>query len=428
MAENRYRGDAQAFAQIYNAVFAAAGAGGITYYIQRNGKQISFVTTAATTAADLVTLMVSTFSANASAIPEFTEMSVAADPTNAANMIVTGQTAGNPFTLTSSANITLTVVQAATGPEDLSNPSNWSLGAIPVNTNDITFPPDQIRKVRFGLTALAAVAAGVVKMPIGTYGLPDWNDLGYQEDRATTLQLLSATRIEIGSAVNSPDYVRMKVTQGNAVIKIMGGQVGGVSSLPAIILSSGNTATHKVECISGTIGLGFDADLFYCSTCTFGTRSVSGLAGSLDTSPTVYIGTGFVCSGRLAVYDGTIYSRAASIAADVYGGQLFSQTGNVTGIVVWSGSFRWDSNGSLGTAGSGTGGGGAGAVEARDSGIIDLSGTAVAYTLLADCVRATDGGKFVDPHKRAGATYTLVTDMTSLPLCVAGNTFNLAIT
>jgi len=268
MAQNRFRGDAPAVAQVNTVTPANVGIGN-TFSLTCNGKVITFTATAGTVAnvtAGLVALLAAT------TIAEFAEVE-AADITTA--LTLTARTPGKPFTITSAAaggtaTLITTATTASSGPEDISTLANWTTGALPVDATDSILFSGAVNAY-YGLAALAAIAPTSILFDetfSGNIGLPDWSDGGYYEYREKFLQTLATT------VTNQSQSGRIKIDQGGTASVTVNAFAAGSpldANQPAFTIK-GCGANSILNAMQGSVGFGLVAD-----TCTFATINIGSL-------------------------------------------------------------------------------------------------------------------------------------------------------
>lgn len=173
-----------------------------TYKITINGKVVSTLGTGGTvttTAAALVVLLL------ASTIPEFAEVTWS----NVAGAISgTADTAGKPFTFTTSVSGgagtfgSAADTTSSAGPSHWDTTSNWTLGTIPANGEDIAIENSDI-DILYGLaqSGVTLLSLTIADSYTGEIGLPRMNETGsieYAEYRDRFL-LIGATTVTIGA-------------------------------------------------------------------------------------------------------------------------------------------------------------------------------------------------------------------------------------
>lgn len=197
MATVRWVSKAQKTKQL-NTITPANVAIGNTFTVTINGKTVTY-TAAANTVADVTAGLTALLQACTE--PEFLEVTWA----NATTAITgTANTAGTPFTQTSSAaggtaTLTTVVTTANSSPNDLNNAINYSGGSLPVNGDDLIFDAgDASASVLWNLGSLSAVTLNSLTRRntfTGAIALPEFNTngSGYFEYRPTELNLPATT-------------------------------------------------------------------------------------------------------------------------------------------------------------------------------------------------------------------------------------------
>lgn len=213
MADTRWTGAAQDIAQVTTVQITAYDAA-TTYTLTINSKDISVV---GTTDADGTASALST-AWNASAIPEIAEITATVSTDT---VTLTGDTAGKPFTVTSSvAGGTGTIgspstTTAATGKNFADNGDNWTEGSAP-GAGDNVYIEDSDISILYGLTLSGTITSlNISSTFTGTIGLPKINADGtqYVEYRADYLSL-DATTINIGWG-DGQGSGRIKINNGS---------------------------------------------------------------------------------------------------------------------------------------------------------------------------------------------------------------------
>lgn len=399
MSTTRWRGDAPAVAQVDSLTPANVGVGDI-FTATINGKTVSVTATAATVA-NVTGLMVAAW--NASTIPEFAEVT-AADMTTYVKL--TGDTAGNPFTVTSSttdgnASNTQTFIRAAvtacSGPNWWSVAANWSGAAVPT-TEDVVI--DSGSDILYGLSNSGNTMASLTIMQsyTGAIGLPYINTDGtvdYIEYRTTYLTQ-EATTVSIGAGVGSGSG-RIKVDLGSVQTTINVFNSGNTidTGIGAIVLKG----THASNAFNITKG---DVDFapFAGETATLLTVNV-GYVNNQTGDSDVYFGSGVtltnatikVSGGRMETNSAT--SGTATIV--VSGGTVVLNSGGQLGLTVRGGEVQYNSTGTLG-----------GAPTVSNSGHLDFSRDLRTKTVTNPVEVYGPQAKVSDPHK---VVTTLVLDM-----------------
>lgn len=268
-----FTGNAQADKQV-NTITPASVTIGNIFTVTINGKAISFTATAATVAnvtAGLVNAIQS-----ATSYPEFGEVT-AAD--NTTNLTLTANTAGTPFTQTSSAatgagtpgcTLVTSTTTANSGPNVWNLADNWDTGVVPVTGDDVYI--DQLAiDILYGLdqSAVTLATLNIGAGYTGKIGLPQWNVRGYWEYRDTYLAI-GATALTIGDGPGSGSG-RIKIDTGSVqtAITVEQSAAGADTGIEAILWKG----THA----SNTLVI------------TKGEMACAGLAGEVATLSSVEI-------------------------------------------------------------------------------------------------------------------------------------------
>lgn len=358
----RWRGDAKKVAQVDKITPANVEIGDI-FTATINGKTVSFTATAATVGnvtAGFVTAW------NASTIQEFAEIT-ASDSTTFVTL--TADTAGKPFTVTSSATDggaanTQTFVRAAvttnSGPNDVSVGANWDQVVIPA-AGDTVIIDQGSSSLLYGLDQSAVALAAIHVLPgfAGTIGLPsvniDNNSATYFEYRPTYLQY-GATLVNIRGGGG-----RIKLDNGSvACTWNVDDKAQRVDDKIPQVLLKGTNAANILNISKGDVAVGWFAEASTLVTVTVGFQKnkesdsylwtglnvtltsvaftqTGGLVftnSALATAPVV------VVSGGVLTHDGT-GGIAASLK--VNGGTVvYNSTGTLGGAPVVSGTGHLD--------------------------------------------------------------------------------------
>lgn len=347
-----FRGDVQPVPQVDSVTVGGTYADGQQYVATTNTKTVSYTSVTGDTNITVAAALLAALG-QSTIPPEFGELTYAADATNNLKINVTGPTDGTPFTLTSAATGTGTLVRASvtspTGP-NWWVAANFDTGTIPVGADDVYLQGGT--SIKYGM-AQSAVTLNSLNIPasyVGTIGLPRINKNGYFEYRARYLAI-SATTANIGYD-QGPGSSQMRIDFGtNAVtlnIKKMAGSAE--AGLPALIVQ-GTHASNLVNHYKGTFGYGIEAG----TTGQFPTVNIGSagqasndanfLAGTLASSITTLTQTGGVAVVNCNVTTwtktngGTSTNQGAAtigtITQDGVGTHVFNSSGTIT-----TGKFR----------------------------------------------------------------------------------------
>jgi hypothetical protein len=231
MADNTWRGDAPAVAQVNTFAFAGTWETDDVVRVVIGGKTKDFTTGSATIATFLATLVTAWEALDSDEYPEFDEIT----PTRSGdNLLLTASTAGVPFTATLTpleANLgaadaqtiegagsatTGTATTASSGPNHWDTAANWTLNAIPVNTNDVHIPSYAI--ILYGLAQSGVTLASLNIARGATIGLPPLVNEGldneYVEYRDLDLAI-GATVQNVGHGSEQTGSQRINLNNGS---------------------------------------------------------------------------------------------------------------------------------------------------------------------------------------------------------------------
>lgn len=353
MASNRWLGRAQAIAQVDTVTSTGSPATNDTITLTINQK--SLVVTIGETSPTTTTV--------ALAIQEAWENSTFTDPLNSktparggqdivehaeitavasgAVVTLTHDTPGTPFTLTVTESGTGTAPEATAtagdGPNFYDNADNWSLGAVPIATNDV-FVDDSAVSILYGMgqSGIAIASFTVGRNFTGTIGLPKQNDGGYVEYRSDYLAI-DAAIITLGRGEGSGSG-QIKIDSGSTQTAIIVESAGSPPFGLEAFLWKGTHASNTLEVHDGTVGVA-----------VFG-GEVATIVSLLNTTGTVRCSDGTTLnvvtneSGNLELHsDVTTFTNASGTI--LFGGSATIGTLNLEG-----GTMDYRSSGTITTA------------------------------------------------------------------------------
>lgn len=368
MASIRWRGGAVAVAQVTTYAFGGTWQADDLVRISVGSKKLDVV--AASTVTNTVIDNVVT-AWNAALATDYPELAEATASRSSSNLVLTGDTAGVPFSITltplesdgSAADAqtiegagvatTGTVSTAATGAEDFDDPYNWSGSAAPAGGDTLTIEnADDDILYSIDQNGITVAALNLPASFTGTLGLPETNALtatGYPEYRQRSLKigmtacnvgegpgqgsgrvLLDAHNIQTTLNVRSTGSpleadvapLQWKGTHASNVVNVFGGEVG----IAPLATDVATVATLRV---------GGSARVRCGAGCTLTTVSQDGGELTLNSAATTVtkargtltvLGTGAVTT--LTSDDGdTVYSSSGTVTTlNVGGGRAdFSQ-------------------------------------------------------------------------------------------------------
>lgn len=349
MAKNIWIANAGAVAQVTTLTVGGTPAANQTYtaYIPNSstGKSVTYTATNTDTnntiASGLQALL------GASSYPEFQEASWTVN-----NNVITGTsaTAGTPFTVTSAASGTGTLVTAtttaATGPNDAANAANWSTGTLPTVGDDV-YLTGTSQGILYGLTAAAYALFNSVTEDstfTGQVGLPPFNPSGYREYRPTFWQVSPVTWTTLagsgaGSQLTQVDFGTNPTT---LIVNATGTPL--IQGRPALVVKGTNVSNVLVG-LQGSVGIAIDpGDVSTFATLQIGYQSNP--AGDF----TLTCGPG--CTLTTLTQDGGTVNLNASLTTATIRNQGTLNVFAAATITTWDcedGEVVWYSSGSLGT-------------------------------------------------------------------------------
>ncbi len=392
MATNIFTGGAATVAQVNTVTPAGSPAIGNIFTLTCNGKTINFTATAGTVAnvtAGLTALV------NASTIAEFNDV-VAVD--NTTTLTLTAITPGQSFTITSSAaagsgggspTLVSSTTTANSGPADWSVAANWSLGAVPVSTNDVIIDATA-QDISFGLdqNAVSLASLTITGNYTGRIGLPVFSSTGYHEYRSTYLKI-SATTVKIGQGPGSGSG-RIKLNLGSvqATVSIYGTGSPADVGLEALLLV-GTHASNVLSIYKGSVGV---------AVLPSETAVLATLLVAYTTSPASDValrcGSGVTLT-TVSVFGGTVELYSAVTTLTLRTGTVIFHTGALTTLNADGGTIYYMSSSTLTTANLLAG-----------NATLDLSRDASARTITN--LTMNPGCSFLDPFASAVLTNGII--------------------
>lgn len=347
MATTRWRGDAPAIAQVDTVQLTNHDAA-TTYKLTINGKTIGITGQGSNpaTATALVSLW------NASTTPEFAEVTASA---NSDTITLTADTAGKPYTCTSSVTGgtgtigSVTSSTACSGPNFYNVAANWTGNAVP-GAGD-TAIIDSGADILYGLSNSGATLTllNIQQGFSGRIGLPYLNTDGtvdYVEYRTTYLTL-EATTVNIGAGVGAGSG-RIKLNLGSVqtTVNVFNSGNSVEPGIGAVVLRG----THASNALNVTKG---DVDVapFAGETSTLLSLNVGYVTNQTGDSD-VYLGSGVtLADATLKVSGGRLETNSAtsgSATITVSGGLVVLNSGGQLGLTVRGGEVQYNSTGTLG--------------------------------------------------------------------------------
>ncbi len=261
MATTVWIGSAPAVAMVETDTFSVTWIAAETISVSIGSKKFTYAITSGVIATFLPLLLAALQALDTTVYPEFAEVAWTGTATT---IIATAKTAGKPFTLVWTTNsaagvITPAATTASSGPYDWSTAANWSLAAVPVNTNAVILNPGAT--ILYGLAQSGVTLASLRAVaPSITLGLPETNvdATPYAEYRTTSLTI-GCTITTVNSSTR-----RFKMNYGtvqNATLVEATG-TGTDANVPAALFL-GTHASNAYTVSGGSVGLGFFSSTAY---------------------------------------------------------------------------------------------------------------------------------------------------------------------
>jgi hypothetical protein len=358
MATKRWRGDAPAVAQVDTLTVGGTIEAGDKFKMTINGKTLSVAassTSASTTATEIADAW------NASTIPEFAEITAAA---NGAAVTLTADEPGKPFSVTvvtteaddgtaDDQTFIRTSITANGGPHVVSAGANWEGGTAPVDGDDIVFDTGESDVLydldQNGVTPASITVAEGYK---GKIGLPEINTddatAAYYEYREKYLRYGNSGDAQTIALTIRGGAGRIKINTGTAqaIWNVTDTSQRLEDGVPAVLLK-GTHAGNALHVSKGDVGLA----LFAGESATLLTLNV-GYKTNPAGDAQVKLGAGVSLADAAIVQTGGTLeiNSATSGAATItqYDGTLTLNAGAQTGLSVRGGDCIYNSTGALG--------------------------------------------------------------------------------
>lgn len=344
MARNRFRGDAPAVAQVSQFTVTATGSAADTVTVKISNKTV-IATVPASPTTTTVAAAIAQACGDADAV-EFTEV---VWTSVGAVVYGTAATPGKPFVITSvtaSGTGTFSAITTPTvskGPNHWDDANNWTLAAVPVNTNDVDLTDCDV-DILWGIdqNGVTLASLNVHSTFTGKIGNPS-QEGDYFEYRETELKI-SATLVTIGAG-DGPGSAMVKLNTGSnqTTLLVLGTSTAGTAGQPAVWWR-GTHASNSATVNRGSVGVAFT----YGDTATLTALRV-GSQGSLSDA-TVQCGEGLTLT-TLTVVSGTVKLQASVTTINQNGGELTMQgTGLTTTTATFKGgTWNYDGTGTVTT-------------------------------------------------------------------------------
>lgn len=381
MATKRWIGGAAAVAQVTTITYSTINTG-VTYSVICNGKTLSFLSTTST-AADIYAGVAAAVTAAGTSFPEFKDFTATS---SAAGLVLTGVTAGMPFTVTASAtsgSATVTETTAATGPNHFNAATNWEGGSAPSAADDLELDLS-IYPILYALTP-GANYASITITAVGQIGLPTVNSRGYREYRTRFLTLNggggSITVTVRKSTSNAATLMNLSLASLVMTGKVYStGSAGGNTSqdYPLTIHNPGTNSTLFVQ--EGRVSLSADSAVTITSLKVASDSSVQA-----QTNTYVLAGTTINCGAVTASGNVEVEVRGAASSADASQGATVKVSLAATCPIVKVNNAKtvWSSTANVSTS-----------IDCYDGGTVVFSDVGAKSVAAATCYA---GGTIKDP-------------------------------
>lgn len=396
MATLRWRGDVPAVSQTNTVTVGGTAANGQIYSVTINTHVVSYTATGIDTNTTIAAALQALLAA--STIAEFQEVTWTVLTT-----VITGVAtlAGRPFTNTSAATGTGTLVTAITiassGPNDVSIAGNWSTGSLPAN-GDTVFVQNSNSDLLYGLSSLSAVSLASLIIDASftaTVGLPYTNASGgYVEYRARYWQIQSAL-VSIGYGPGSASG-RIMHDAGSATActwTVFNTGQTVEQNLPSLILK-GTNAGNILFALKGSIGVA----IFASETSTLATLDC-GFTSNQSGDVTILCGSGLTLT-TLNQTGGAITLNAGLTTLSTIGGKITIWAGNITTLTNEGATVVYNDSGTITTA------------NVSKTGVMDLSQAQPNLTITNCTLNA--GATWLDPNRRGTYSNGVILNLCSL--------------
>jgi hypothetical protein len=360
-----------------------------TFTVTCNSKSISYQT-ALGTVADVCSGLANAINNNVGNYAEFSEFT--ATNNNNTTIVLTGNTAGLPFTVSvsvttsGSATFGQTATTAATGPNDFANGANWSTGSEPASSDDVFFDLGNVPCLyNLSQSSITLNSLNVYAAYTGTIGLPTYNAKGTYREYRTQELTISATTVNIGQQItpgvgNGSGRIKLNVGSVACTLNVFGTGQAADQGIPSL-LWRGTSGSNAVNLNKGSVGLAFNPG----DTATIGTLNI-GYVTNQNGDVQVVCGSGCTLT-TVVKQGGTAVLNAGSTTTMNYAGNLTLQAGAVTTLNCYGGSTVVNTTGTIGT------------INFYDNAVLDFSQDQRAKTVSNPLNVYSEAPQILDPFK-----------------------------
>lgn len=342
MATRTWTGAGQSTAQVNSIVVGGTYADGQVYTVTINSKTVSYTSVSGDTNTTVASSLQSALAACTEG--EFTEITWTVSTTT---ITATANTAGVPFTQTSGATGTGTLVTSTTtanvSPNDFNNPYNWSGNTVPVAGDSIVLEKSDVN-LSYNLSQSFTIASLIRRATYtGQVGLPIYNPNGYYEYRGTTLTFTGITSLYVEQPTSDqPAQIKLDGGSGQTTAVIVGTSPASVGN--GALWWKGTHASNSLDVASGSIWIAPQQT----DTATVATLNATGATVTYGPGTTLTTAKMTDCTSNL-------YCAVTTLTVDGGSGQTTTWgTVAATTVTVDNGTFIPNSSGTITTLTIGT--------------------------------------------------------------------------
>lgn len=362
MATNRWTGRSLATAQVDTLTIGGTIEVGDLFLVTIGGKTFSYAATS-TAAATVASGFATAWNALSSTYyPEFAEMTAAA--TSGGALTLTADTPGKPFTVSVSTTesnggasdgqtFSRAATTASSGPNHWDTAANWSLGTVPVSTDDVWIENSSV-SILYGLaqSAVTLTSLNIAASFTGEIGLKE-NTGTYIEYRDRFLAI-SATTVNIGDGFGSGSgRIQLDFGANAATVNVRNMGTPAENGLEALLIKGSSITAVNAD--KGSVGIAvFAGESATVTTLRSGYRTNPTSDVTIRCGPSVTLTT-------LEQSGGTVELGAGLTTITKTDGTLTVKAGNITTANIDGGAFYYHGVGTITT------------LNASDGGIVDFS-------------------------------------------------------
>lgn len=400
MSTRRWLGTAPPVAQVDTLTAGGTIEATDIFKMTINGKTLSVVA-GSTVAATVATTIAAAWNAltAANGYPEFAEITALA--TSGGALTLTADVKGKPFTCTVSSTETngdaadaqtfgTASTVANSGPNDWSTATNWSGGAVPVDSDDVIIE-DSAVDILYGLdqSSIQPTSLTIRRNYTGKIGLPNRNAGGYEEYREKYLKI-GPTTLTVGVGDAGAGSSRIKIDAGTDQTAVTVHHTAApVDSNSYAFTFKGTHASNTLTVKSGSVGVAPYAS----ETATLTALNV-GYLNNVAGDSNVFLGSGCTLT-TITQTGGNLVVQNNATTITMQGGTLSMRgAATITTLHINEGTVFDESTGTYTTVNVGAGG------------VYDSSRLLSAKTITTANLRAGSGVR--DPNAKVTFTNGLI--------------------